>query len=114
MSDQERSDRVARNEASFRAINETLEAGLQRVAREPDEPAGLVCECGHPECVQLVYVDLEKYEEVRGDSRRFLIVPGHDIPEVEDVIERAERYAIVQKHENVRAIVEQTDPRRSR
>ncbi len=106
MGQQERIDRIARNEASFRSINETLEQGLHQVQRDEAELAGFVCECGDRDCSELVYLDLAKYEQIRADSRTFLIVPGHDLPEAEDVVESGERYAIVQKHEDVRGIVE--------
>lgn len=113
MTPQGRRDRIAANEASFRDINETLEQGLHKVHRDESELAGFVCECGDPDCSELVHIELAKYEQVRGDSRTFLIVPGHNMPEAEDVVETGERYAIVQKHENVRDIVEEADKRRS-
>ena len=112
MSDPFRTERIAGNEATFRAINETLEAGLQTLPREEHDLAGFVCECGDSECSELVHVDLEKYEQVRSDSRRFLIVPGHEILEAEDVVELGGRYAVVQKHEHLRGIVEVSDLRR--
>jgi hypothetical protein len=39
-------------------------------------------------------------------------VPGHDIPDVEEVIARGEEYAIVRKKEGIpRRVAEVTDPR---
>ena len=110
--EQQRRDRIARDEASFRSINETLQRGLHSVAREGEELAGFVCECARTECSELVHVPLERYEAIRGDSRKFLIKPGHDISAVEDVVEVGDRYAVVQKHEDVRGIVEAADERR--
>ena len=109
---QNRKDRFARNEASFRSINETLGESLSTIGVEVGELAAFVCECGHPECSQLVQLPLPDYERIRGDSRRFLIVPGHDIPGVEDVVDTTARFAVVQKHEDVRDIVEASDARR--
>jgi len=34
---------------------------------------------------------------VRNDPRRFAVVPGHEIAEVEDVVERHEHYAVIEK-----------------
>jgi len=107
---QARKDRVARNESTFRATNETLNGGLQELSREPGELAGFVCECGNLACTVLVHLDLVEYEAVRADSRRFLIAPRHDTEEAEEVVERDERFWVVQKHENVRPIVEAADP----
>jgi len=109
--DQSRKDRIAGNEGTFRATNETLRGGLRELAREPGELAGFVCECGDLACTTLVHVDLDHYEAVRADSRRFLIAPGHETPEAEDVVERQAGYWVVQKLEDVREIVEASDPR---
>jgi len=108
---QVRQDRIARNESTFRTTNETLNGGLQELPREPGEFAGFVCECGDLRCTVLVPLDLEEYEAVRADSRRFLIAPGHETQDAEEVVERDERFWVVQKHENVRAIVEASDTR---
>lgn len=110
--DQARKDRFAKNEAGFRSINETLEEGLRQTRHDDVALAGFVCECGDRSCDELVHLELDKYEEVRRDSRRFVIVPGHDIKGVEDVIEHGERYAVVQKREEVRDVVEALDARR--
>ncbi len=108
---QDRRERVARNEASFREINETLEGGLRSAPREDGELSGFVCECGDRDCTALVHATLPQYQAVRADPMLFLICPGHEVPDVEDVVERGDRYAVVRKHEDARAIVEQTDPR---
>jgi hypothetical protein len=34
---------------------------------------------------------------VRGDNDRFAVVPGHENPEIERVVERHERYVVVDK-----------------
>jgi hypothetical protein len=100
--------RVAMNEATFRKVNEGMEAG--------QDPAGLlafVCECGRLGCNQLIELTRPEYEAVRAHSRRFAIVEGHEIPEVEDVVERSERYVVVEKRGKPESeIVEHTDPRR--
>jgi predicted ThiF/HesA family dinucleotide-utilizing enzyme len=100
--------RVAMNEATFRKVNEGMEAG--------QDPAGLLtfmCECGRLGCNQLLQLTRSEYEAVRGHPRRFAIIEGHEILEVEDVVERAERYIVVEKRGTPESeIVEHTDPRR--
>ncbi len=107
-----REERIARNEASFRSLNESLSKGVHdRLAESGTDLAGFVCECGDPECTATVRVDLERYEEIRQDPRLFLILPGHEIPDVEDVVQRTEGFLVVHKHEEVTDIVRDTDPR---
>lgn len=110
--EQARIDRIARNEGTFRATNETLNSGLRELAREPGELAGFVCECGDLGCTTLIKVELDQYEVVRGDSLRFLIAPGHEMKGAEEVVERHAGHWVVRKHEDVRAIVERSDRRR--
>ena len=112
--DQLRADRVARNEAAVRATNETLERGISGIPLEAGELVAFVCECGNTGCRQLVKVGLDLYERVRRDSRHFLILPGHEMGDAEDVIELGDAYAVVRKRENTREIVESTDPRNPR
>jgi hypothetical protein len=106
--DAEGRQRVAMNEATFRKVNEGMEAG--------QDPSGLltfVCECGRLGCNRLMQLTRAEYEDVRSDSRRFAIVDGHEIPEVEDVVARADRYTVVMKRgEPEEEVVERTDPRR--
>lgn len=109
----QRAERIARNESVFRELNESLERSVHR-GRPDSDFAGFVCECGNVECDETVRVDLPAYERVRQDSQQFILVPGHDAPDVESVVDRSEGYVVVRKHVEVGPIVEQTDPRRER
>jgi hypothetical protein len=106
--EREGKQRVAMNEATFRTVNEGMEAG--------QDPAGLltfICECGRLNCTQLIELTRPEYEGVRKSPRRFAIVEGHEIPEAEEIVERHERYVVVEKSgDPVAEIVENTDPRR--
>ena len=48
-----RQKRIARNETSFRDINERLEEGLRQV-RDTPELVEFICECGQRDCEELV------------------------------------------------------------
>jgi hypothetical protein len=100
--------RVAMNEATFRKVNEGMEA-----AQDDSGLLSFVCECGRLHCNQLVQLTREEYEGIRSDPRRFAIVEGHEILEAERIVERHERYLVVEKSGDPEAeIVEHTDPRR--
>lgn len=53
-----------------------------------------------------------KDKTVRSNSRRFATVSGHDIPDVEDVVEHHEALRGHRKHPDVDDVVKATDPRR--
>jgi hypothetical protein len=91
-----RKERIARNEASFRDINERLHEGLQQVPGNP-QLLEFICECGHQTCELHIRLSLAEYEQVRGDSRHFAVVPGHEIPEAERLVSTGERFNVVEK-----------------
>jgi hypothetical protein len=107
----ERSRRIADNESRFREINERLRSDLRSLP-DDDVPVDFVCECGRVDCAQQVSLTLEDYETVRATSLDFFVVPGHEMSDVEDVVDVNERFARVRKHPEAAARVRETDPRR--
>ena len=101
--------RIAQNEATFRLINEDIERG--RDAEDDQTLVGFVCECGAAHCTRLIELTPAEYEHVRDDPCTFAIVDGHEIPDVETVVERHPRYMVVRKLEPTGVIVKETDPR---
>jgi hypothetical protein len=102
--------RLARNEALFRKTNEAIERGLWR--DDPGRPVRFRCECSRLDCNDAVEVTLGRYEQVRQFPRRFLVVLGHEMSEIETVISREDRYAIVEKHDAAGETAAASDPRR--
>jgi hypothetical protein len=111
MDDAAREERIARNEVRFREINEQLEDDLRRLPGDP-EMVSFVCECGNRACADLVQMTFGEYERVRSDPHSFVVAPGHAMPEVEEVVQRSERFHVVAKVERTERIVETTDPRK--
>jgi hypothetical protein len=100
---------IARNEAFFRAVNEGIAEASERF--ESDE-AEFLCECGDARCTHRIEVPLDEYENVRAHPTRFLVRHGHVEPEVEEVVRRRRRYAIVEKVDRVAAaVVRRLNPR---
>src|SRR3954454_1623480 len=106
----ERRERIARNEAAYRDVNEAIRTG--RAGQAADGPRPFVCECGQLGCNELVEMTLNEYEAVRADPRWFIMLPGHEIPAVEVVVDRRERYNVAEKTDEEAAIAKETDPRR--
>jgi hypothetical protein len=92
---QERAERIAENEASFRRLNEEL--GVMGV---------FLCECGDADCRLPVQMARERYEQIRENPRHFFVRPGHEKPEAETVIRREEDFLIVEKPPAVDHIVD--------
>jgi hypothetical protein len=102
-------DRIGHNEAVFRDLNERIAQG--QWPGEHDRAVAFRCECAALGCNQLLDLTPAEYEHVREDSRRFLLVPGHEIVEVEVVVERHPTHIVVEKTGRAGAVAEETDPR---
>ena len=109
----ERKNRLARNESAFRSLNESIESDVHR-GREEVKLGGFLCECGDADCEALVRMRLAEYESIRRDPMLFLLVPGHEALDTEDVVDSRDGYLVVRKHEDVADIATQTDPRHGR
>jgi hypothetical protein len=86
--------RLARNEALFRQVNEEVEAVE---ARYGSSSGGFICECADPACSAAFHLPLEEYERIRAHDNWFIVLPGHQLPEIEEIIERHDRYLVVEK-----------------
>ena len=105
----ERSARLAENEAVFRAANEAIEANI---GAGGSEQRPYLCECGVASCFERVALTREEFEAVRAYPARFFVSPGHeDLTAGEVVIEESSRFTVVEKRGDEREVVERTDPR---
>jgi hypothetical protein len=109
----DRARRIAENEALFRDLNEEVGAVAHSFSAGGETRAfDFLCECGDPACAQRVPLTLTKYEELRGSPLRFVVVPGHEFPDVEHVIETTPAYSVIEKFGEAAKIVRERDPRR--
>jgi hypothetical protein len=105
----ERERRLALNESAFRVANERMKDWPER--QQQDEPSLYHCECSDLACRERIPLTIGMYEHVRSDSRHFAVVPGHEVPDIETIVERGEGYLIVEKMAGTTPLVEATDPR---
>ncbi len=94
--------RIAMNEATFRRVNEAIQAGRP----EAGDAVDLICECGRLGCVEHLRMRAEDYRAVRANRRRFVVVPGHELLEVEDVVDKGDGYLVVEKSGEAGRLVE--------
>ncbi|MGH3050003.1 MAG: hypothetical protein ACRDLK_07585, partial [Gaiellaceae bacterium] len=68
---------AAKQQSIFREVNERIEelAGRFDVL---DQTLNVVCECGDGACTERIELTASEYEALRGSSRRFAVVPGHE------------------------------------
>jgi hypothetical protein len=106
---EERFARQALNEGLMRTVNDRLAVIDERAAAwsAPGHLFDFQCECGRVSgCDGRVPMTLAEYERVRAERDRFAVVPGHESDGIEDVVERDDRFVIVDKRDAYEQFVE--------
>lgn len=108
---EDQAKRVGLNESIFRQVNEQIES-LNRDLGTDGTTMTVICECADGECTERFEIQVAAYERVRAEPRRYVIVPGHQLPEFESVVDSGNGYAVVEKVDGTAAaLAEETDPR---
>ena len=102
--------RMAENETLFREVNERVRA-IAGAHGDDDHVYEFYCECSNVDCTFQVKASLQEYEAVRSHGARFLVAADHALPEIETVVERSERWWVVEKHGEAADLAEDVDPR---
>jgi hypothetical protein len=103
-------DAAARNEEVFRAVNERIEEGAKH--HRVDQVLPFHCECAVEGCMETIELAPAEYDRIASHVARFVVVPGHEEPKVEAVVERHGSYLVVEKSGEARAEIEREHPRR--
>jgi hypothetical protein len=91
----DRNERVGVNEALFREVNERIDQLQEQLGG--DGAFEIVCECGDSVCIERFAITSGAYKSLRRDARRFAVVPGHELPDIERTVERHDLYFVVEK-----------------
>jgi hypothetical protein len=106
-----RDERIAKNETVFRAANREIEQAEVEDGGSPDNFLEVLCECGRDGCRGLISLTVADYEGVHVQKDRFVVVPGHENPELERVVEARTGYFVVDKFGEAEEIAEgEPDP----
>ena len=102
-------EKKASPQVLFREVNEQI-AKLGGDWSDPGMSLFL-CECSNPACAAALEITPEEYEQVRADSTRFVVLTGHQQPDVERVVTGNDRYLVVEKFGVAGEVARSTDPR---
>ena len=106
-----RTARKARNMAVFRSVNEHISDLAISRDDAPEQPQAFICECAQIGCTAAVLIPLAVYAQVRGDPTTFLVLPGHEDPEIEEVLVRLHEYVIVRNRTGIPAEIARSTAR---
>jgi hypothetical protein len=88
-------EKNARHQVRFARVNERI-AELSSDRGETNVRL-FICECSSQACAEALEITAAGYERVRTDGARFVVLPGHQLPDVERVIEGSGRFLVVEK-----------------
>jgi hypothetical protein len=101
--------KLAENEVMSRKPNEKVSQAfdfLNKVAQEdgqehllpPIDPNILFfCECSDEKCKERIELKKSTYDKIHQNSMHFLLVPGHNIPSIERIVQSEDNYLVVEK-----------------
>lgn len=110
--DEARIVRAAENQTLFREVNERV-AQLNDGFGAISEINEWLCECADGTCTERISMTMHEYERVRADGNRFAVARGHEVLDVEVVVESTDRYLVVTKIGVGAEIARRSDPRSS-
>ena len=102
----ERHERIAKNETVFRAANREIEQADREGGAGPDQPIEVLCECGRQGCGGVITLTVADYDGVHSQTDRFVVLRGHESPEIEKVVEERTGYLVVDKFGEAENIAE--------
>jgi hypothetical protein len=90
LSQEARAHKVPPTQRFFRAIND-------EIGRVDGEQTDYVCECGNPVCAAPIVLSAEILVRLHAEPDLFVVSPGHEIADVELVVERGEGFVIIRR-----------------
>ena len=88
-------EKAGKAQTLFREVNERMAEFL--APQTADEMVTILCECADDACIEPVEIAKADYESVRDRPARFIVRPGHGVPEAERVVARNDGVMIVEK-----------------
>jgi hypothetical protein len=104
-----REERLARNEAVFREVNERIRDVTDTYASD-GHVYEFLRECADTSCTDRIRLISAEYERIRRDPKQFVLAPGHDLSAIEAVIEVQPEHVVVEKTGTAAEVVEALDP----
>jgi hypothetical protein len=87
-----RADRIAQTERFFRAVNEEI------AANDGHGTTLFLCECGNAACKEGLELTAQALRHLHAEDGLFVVLSGHEIPDVETVVDRHNGYLVVRSN----------------
>jgi hypothetical protein len=101
-------ERAARNEEVFRSVNEGIAAGAEQHSVSGTQP--FHCECDRASCFDTMEIAPARYEQIVRKRYYFVVIPGHEDPRIERIVETEPDFLVVEKIGEAREQIDRDHP----
>ena len=101
-------ERAARNEEVFRGVNKRIEKGAEQ--HQVSDSLPFYCECGASGCVETIEIRPARYAAIVRERNHFVVIPGHEEPRIERVVETEADFLVVEKTGEAREQIDRDHP----
>jgi hypothetical protein len=84
------------NQGLFRIANERLAERVREFDRD-EFPIPFLCECADDACLGRIDLVRSRYEEIRSEPNRYVVLPGHAMIETERVVEDSGDFHVIER-----------------
>jgi hypothetical protein len=95
-------EQLVRNQLLLREVNDRVAEVANSWAGEAPE---FLCECSNEDCAETLPVSLLEYKGIRSFPNLFMILPGHEIRDVDCIVEEQGRFTLVEKTKHVDIVI---------
>ena len=89
------SDLTRESGETFARANEHLRLTAEKY--EFDQAVPFLCECSEISCTEPVRLSLTSYRDARAEPGTYILLPGHEDPRTERIVDRRDGFALVEK-----------------
>jgi len=86
-------ERLVRNQILFREVNERVRETID----DTEGPVEFLCECSNEACIETAGLEMKEYDRIRAHPNLFLVVPGHELLDVDRVVGQGPGFLLVEK-----------------
>lgn len=88
--------RMVENEVIFRKVNQNVQQFLEDV-NAGDKIIKFFCECSDEDCKKRIEMTPKEYKALHSNRREFIVIDGHETPEVEKIVKEYGNFNVVEK-----------------
>lgn len=114
--------RLVENQVYFRQFNERVTKGLDELTElaqhtdqtdllpDVDQPIQFYCECSDDNCTKRITLRPSEHRALHKNNDQFVLLPHHDIPEIERITVATGDYIVVEKYNAAPLSVDKVHP----